>query len=106
MRRRKNFLPTLLLTTLFWLFWFYIFFFVSPQNTTYHIPHIIYFFTTLFVALTLTLALLFGNTRRGFLITLGIIGFLILRMYDLAHYLNLVLLIGFLISLEFCFSKR
>lgn len=106
MRRHKNFLPTLLIAILLWLSWLYIFFFISPLDTTYYIPHTIYFFVALSLSLTLTLALIFGNTRRGFLLTLGIIIFLILRMYGLAHYLNITLIAGTLLSLELYFSKK
>jgi len=111
MRRRQNLLPTLILAILFWLSWLYLLFFTSPEDSfdcSLFVVRcsLILFFITLSCALTLTLALIFGNTRRGFLLTLGIIGFLILRMFDLAHYLNLALLIGILLSLEIYFSKR
>ena len=106
MRRRKNFFPTLLLAVIFWIGWLYIVFSVSPENTTYHIPHTICFFFALFLALFLTLSLVLANTRRGFLMTLGVIGFLILRLLDSAHYLNLILLAGILFSLEIYLSKK
>jgi len=107
MRRRKNFFPTLLLAIIFWIGWFYIVFSISPEDITYYIPHTIYFFLALFLALFLTLSLVLANTRRGFLATLGVIGFLILRLLDSAHYLNLILLGATLLSLEFyCGSKR
>lgn len=106
MRRRKNFLPTLILAILFWLSWLYIIFFTSPENTTYYVPHTTYFFLALSFALILTLSLIFANTRRGFLTTLGIISFLILRMLNSAHYLNLALLAGILFSVELYLTKK
>jgi len=112
MRRRKNFFPTLLLAVLFWLSWFYIVFFTSPEDffdcSLFAVRcSLTLFFPVLGLALFLTLSLVLANTRRGFLMTLGVIGFLILRLLDSAHYLNLILLVGTLISLElYCGSKR
>lgn len=58
------------------------------------------------MALFLTFALALANSRRGFLIAIGAIGFLIFRYYDLANYLNLTLFLGILICLEIYYIGR
>jgi len=86
---RRNFLPTVIVNLFLWVTCGLIIFFLDPSNnyklqiTNYKLPvypNIILFFISLALSLTLTLALLFGNTRRGFLASLGIIGLLILKI--------------------------
>lgn len=102
MVKNKNFLPTLLVALFSWLGLTLIILYASPTSlfllTT--------FYLLLFMALFLTLSLLLGNSRRGFLISLGIIIFLLLRFLKMAYFLNLALLIGTLVSLELYFKKR
>jgi len=104
MHRRKNFLPTLILTLLSWLSWLYIVFYFSPKNTIKF--SIFLFFLLLALSLTLTFSLIFANSRRGFVLSLGIVGFLALRAANLDNYLNLILLFGIILSLELYFSQR
>jgi len=111
LKQRRNFLPTFILNILFWLFWLYVIFKIPPQYSLliihYSIPvGILIFFLTLFLSLTLTLAFLFSNTRRGFLGSFFIVGFLLLRLIKQAHLLNLILLIGILICSEIYFSSK
>lgn len=101
MRARHNFLPALFLAVLFWISWFVVIFDFAPEIRTYF-P----FFLSLFFALTLTLALILANTRRAFFVSAGIIAFLILRLFELANYLNLILILSFFLSLEIYFSCR
>jgi hypothetical protein len=100
-RRRKNFLPTLLLTIIFWLLWGGLVYLFAPTNNIL----LIAFFLLLFLACFLTLALILANSRRGFIAALGIISFLILRFYQLGNILNLILLGGILITLDLYFAK-
>jgi hypothetical protein len=100
-KHRRNFLPALILACLFWTALTLVIFNTSPEEKF----SLLVFFCTLFGALTLTLALLFGNTRRAFLLTLGVIIFLVFRLLEMANTLNLILLFGTLLSLEIYFSR-
>ena len=102
MVKRQNFLPALIVALFFWASWFFVAIKISPTSFF----SLFSFLFSLFMALFLTLSLLLGNSRRGLLLSLGIIIFLLLRFLKMAHFLNLTLLIGTLISLEFYFKKR
>jgi len=58
------------------------------------------FFLLFFPAMFLTLAVLLTNSRRGFLGTLGMTVFLILRVYQLGSLLSFLLILGIIISIE------
>ncbi|MFC1727402.1 hypothetical protein ACFL0Y_02660 [Patescibacteria group bacterium] len=94
-KRRKNFLPTLLLAIIFWVGFGWLTFSQNPSGNL-----IIIFFLLLFMAVFLTLALALANSRRGFLISLWLLVFLIFRYFALANLLNLVLLSGIIVGLE------
>ena len=107
MARRKNFFVTLILIIFFWSTLFLTVFFTEPKmikdiliKNSY-----LFFFINLFLALFLTLAVVFGNSTTGLLTTLGIIGFLILRMYKLGNFLNLVLIASIVFVLNKYFTK-
>ncbi len=74
--RRRNFLPTVIISILLWASLGIIVFFLNPDKY----PNIILFFFTFTLALTLTLALLVGNTKKGFLLALVISLFLLSRL--------------------------
>lgn len=101
-KSRKNFLPTLLLAILFWLLWGGLVYFRSPENNLL----LAVFFCLLFLASFLTSALILANSRQGFIIALGIIFFLILRLFQLGNILNLILMVGVLISLNLYLASR
>jgi hypothetical protein len=88
-KKRKNFLPTLLLAILFWLLWGGLIYFTAPTNYLL----LITFSLLLFLASFLTLALILANSRQGLIVALGIICFLILRYYQLGNVLNIILLV-------------
>ncbi|MFZ5365770.1 MAG: hypothetical protein ACOZBZ_00570 [Patescibacteria group bacterium] len=100
MKRRKNFLPSFLLTILFWLCWIYVLLFTAPES---NLLFFIFYFL-LFLSLFLTSSLVFANSRRGFLLALGIIGIAILQQIKLLNILNVILLLGILLSFELYFS--
>ncbi|TSC53731.1 MAG: hypothetical protein LiPW16_312, partial [Microgenomates group bacterium LiPW_16] len=52
------------------------------------------------------LSLLLANSRRGFLLAAGFVVFLLLRVLKIAHFLNLILLVSILVSLELYLKKR
>ena len=58
------------------------------------------FWLIFFPAGWLTLALLFGNTKRAFIITVGLIAIMILRIYDLGNVLNIILVAGITIAID------
>jgi len=99
--KRKNFLPTLILAILLWGSWGWFIFSFPPANNFL----IFIFYLLLFLATFLTTALIFANSRRGLMIALFLILFLLFRHYHLANILNILILAGIFISLEIYFSK-
>ncbi len=100
--QRENFLPTLLLAILTWLIWFYFFYFQTPETTLI----IFLFYFSLFLSFFLTISLLLANSRRGFLAAMALITILLLRQFEQAHFLNLILVFALLSSIELYFWKK
>ena len=107
MRRQKNFLPTLIFIILLWAAFGFIVYFVDPPIVRDILVPGAYlpFFANLFLALFLTLAFIFANTRRGLITSMGITSFLILRMSGLGNWLNLALIIGISLALDRHFAR-
>lgn len=101
-KNRKNFLPTLIVTMLFWLGSFAIIYFVEPD--TFGIIPI--FFIVFFLSLLFSFATVFANTRRGIIISLSLIIFLFLRYLGIGNILNALLLLGVAITTEVYFIKQ
>lgn len=99
---RKNFIAAFLLTFLLWTVWVIFFFFTPPE---YFLTPLVFLLIS-FLAILFTFALLFANTRRGLLVALGAISFMALRYYEIGNYLNLLLLAGVLLSLEYYLSNN
>ena len=101
-KRRKNYLPTLILTIVLWVFLGLLVFEVEPKLVKnilipgMYLPFFLFFFPASF----LTLAIIWGNSKRGFLSAVGLAGILMLRIYKLGNLLNLILLIGVLLAIE------
>lgn len=94
--KRKNFLPSLVITILLFLALVLLIYFTDPSFQ---------FFLVLFFAIVLLLflfffSILFGNTRRGFLVSLVITIFLLLRYLGIGNLLNLFLLISLGVIIE------
>jgi len=102
MAKRKNFLPTLIITLLSWIGFIYIIFFQSPSSPLF----LTTFYLLLFLSLFLTLSLILTNSRRGLLISLFIIFYLLLRYFKVATFLNTGLLLAVLFSLELYRRKK
>lgn len=100
--KRKNFLPTLLLTILFWILLAALIYFVDP-GTFGVVP---LFFITFFVALLFTFSLIFANSRRGLLISLSISLFLVLMYLGIGNWLNLALIVAIASCIEIYFSLK
>lgn len=101
-KQRKNFLPTFLLAIFFWLIWGFILFKISPES----IFSLLVFFIFFFLAIFLTSALIFANSRRGLLLALLINLALFFRYYQVGNLLNLLLLLAIFVALETLFTKR
>lgn len=100
--KRKNFLPTLLLTILFWFLLGALIYFVDP-GTFGVVP---LFFITFFVALLFTFSLIFANSRRGFLASLSLSLFSILMYLGVGNWLNLGLILAIAVCIEIYFSLK
>ena len=87
-KRRKNFLPALILTLIFWggLSWLV---YTFPPESFWLI---ISFYLLLFAAVFFTIALSFGNSKIGLIAALWAILFLLLRYFKIGNLLNLSLL--------------
>lgn len=100
--KRKNFLPTLILTILFWLLLGALVYFVDP-GTFGVVP---LFFITFFVALLFTFSLIFANSRRGLITSISLTLFLILLFLGVGNYLNLILIVAIAIATELYFTLK
>jgi hypothetical protein len=100
--KRKNFLPTLLLTIIFWLLLGALIYFVDPQ-TFGVIP---LFFVTFFTTVLFTFSLLFAGSRRGFIAALSLTLYLILMYLGVGNYLNFVLILAIGICVELYNQQR
>jgi len=112
---RRNFLPTAIINLILWITCGLIIFLLDPNNNfkfpilnfNFSIfPNIILFFLTFTQALTLTLALLLGNTRRGFFCSMIIVSLLFLRLNKLAYWWNVVLVIAVFLFTELSLSRK
>lgn len=114
--KRRNFLPTVIINLVLWIVFGLIIFFLNPnQNFKFHpaiggtnfklliYPNIILFFLALTLSLTLTLALLFGNTRRGFVVSLILVVILCLRVTKVTewYYYFLNIILGVIVEIFF-----
>lgn len=99
--KRKDFLPTLVVTILLWTVLGVIVYFVDPQ--TFGIVPI--FFLLFFSALLFSFSTLFANTRRGVIAASTLVVFALLRFFGVGNALNFILLAGLAIAAELYFTK-
>lgn len=95
-------MPALLVALFLWIVWAIIFLSVPPEGLL--IPSL--FLLVTFLAVFLSTALLFANTRRGVLAASGVVIFMILNFYGVGNYLNAILLMGLLLALEYYLSAN
>lgn len=101
-RQRKNFLLSFSIAVVLWVFWLILFFFVPPE-----IPGITLAFLALtFAVFFLTAALLLASTRRGLIAAVGGVLVMLLSYYGAGDYLNILLVVGVLATVEYYLSKR
>lgn len=113
-KHRKNFFPAFFINLVLWLLVLLIVLKTSPdQKMVFAIAdlkvalqiNLIGFLFLFFLALGLTLALLLGNTRRGFFLSSFFAGLLTLQLVKQAHWLNFLLLAAIVLTAEFYFSQ-
>lgn len=100
--KRKNFLPTLLITILLWIVLGSLIYFIDP-STFGVIP---LFFAILFAALLFTFSLIFAGSRRGLIASISLTFFAILSFLGVGNILNLVLIVAIAVCIELYFSWR
>lgn len=107
-RRRKNFLPTILAALFNWGVVAFFVFFVDPEIIRdFPIPGSYFlFFIFFFMAVFLTFSLIFMHARRGLFTAIALVAFLYLRLIGLGHLLNGLLLISFLLVFELALSRN
>lgn len=100
--KRKNFLPTLLITIFLWIIFGGLIYFIDPGSFA-AIP---LFFVLLFFCLLFTFSLIFANSRRGIVTTIATTLFLMLMYLGVGNILNLILIVAIAICIELYFSLR
>lgn len=104
--KRRNYWPSLVVTMIWWLVVVVMVLLVDPVVVAdFPLPHSYgIFFLFLFLASLFTASLLLVNTRRGFLVAMGVLILGYLRLWRVLNLFNLVVLIGALIAFEFYFT--
>lgn len=102
LKRRKNFFPTLFVIITLWVATAAIVYFLDPYIFG-TIPILLF---VLFITLLFTLATILGNARRGLIAATSIIIFLILRLLGVGNIINLLLIAGVALSIEFYFFRN
>ena len=105
-KRRKNYLPTLILIAVLWSLLALLVYFVEPELIKDILVPGLYlpFFLLFFPASLFTLSIIWGNGRRGLLSAVGLSVFLILRIYQLGNSLNLLLIFAILVAVDHYFN--
>lgn len=105
-RRRKNYLPTLALILVLWILIGLLLVYVEPALVKDVLIPGVYlpFFLLFFPASFFTLAVIWGNSRRGLLSAVGLSLFLLLRLFELGNILNLILILGILVAVDRYFN--
>lgn len=101
-KKRKNFLPTLIIAIFLWVG---VALFINSVNP-YSFGALQLLLIIIFVASFFTFSLLFANTRRGFISATFLVMFLALRYLGIGNIVNLSLLAGLFITIEMYFSKN
>ena len=99
--KRKNFLPTLLITILLWLLLGGLVYFVDPGSFS-AIPA---FFVLFFTVLLFTFSLLFADSRRGLISSISLTLFCLLAYLGVGNILNLILIVAIAVCIEIYLSR-
>ncbi len=98
---RKNYLPSLILAVLFWLGGGFIFFTLPPNSIL--IIGIFLILTTL--AIFLTFSFILRSSKRGLVLTLGIIFLVLLKKIAQLTFVNVLLVFAILITISVFLKK-
>lgn len=90
------------MTIVLWGIWGGLIYFISP-DTFGALPLFLVFS---FLAFLFTFSLLFADSGRGFIVSLGLTVFLILRYLGIGNIINLLLITGLIVTAELYFDKR
>ncbi len=101
-KKRKNFLPALLVNVLLWICVSMIVYFVDPHGH----GAIQMFLAFILLTLMFSFSLVFANTRRGLITSISVVFFLILRYLGIGNIINFFLLFGLAITIELYFFKN
>src|SRR3989338_3935699 len=106
-RTRKTLIPLLALTLLSWLLWGALAYLVEPGLVRDLVVPGSYlpFFLLAFSSSFFSGVLFFNNSRRGFLFSLCVIVFLLLRLMRLGNVVNVLLLVILVVVVEIYFSS-
>ncbi len=99
--KRKNFLPTLIISMVLWALLGGIVYFVDP-DTFGALP---IFFVLLFLSFLFMFSLLFASTRRGLITSISLSLFSILLYLGVGNILNLVLILAIAICVELYLAR-
>jgi len=99
--KRKNFLPTLLITIFLWLFLGGLIYFIDP-DTFAAVP---LFFVLIFSCLLFTFSLVFADGRRGLVGSIAIAFFFILAYLGVGNILNLLLIVAIAVCIEIYWAR-
>jgi len=101
-KRRKNFLPPLLLAVIFWGIWGWFIYSYPPETNSL----IFIFYILLFLATFFTLALAFANSKMGIVTAIWFIFILVFRYFKIGNALNVGLLTVIFFLLLVHFSRK
>ena len=88
--RRKNFLPSLIITVLLFLGLVLIVYFTDPKQSFF----VFLFFVNLFTLLFFLFSLIFAGSKVGLIISVCMTVFAVLRHFGIGNILNAVLIAG------------
>lgn len=94
--RRKNFLPSLIITFLLFLSLVSTVYFIEPRSSMF----IFLFFVNFFSFVFFIFSLIFASSRRGLIVSTCLTIFVILRFFGVGNILNLILIVGLGIIIE------
>ena len=100
--KRKNFLPSLIATLVLWAILALTIYFLDP----FTVGALPLFFILVFFCLLFTSSLLFGNTRRGLVLTFALTIFLFLRYLGVGNLLNFILIAGLSLTIELYLARK
>jgi hypothetical protein len=100
-QKRKNFLPTLVVTIILWVVVAGMVYFTDPLD----LGIIPVFLVLMFTTTLFTLSLVFADTRRGVITASALTLFLVLRLYEIGNIINLLLITGLALAIDYYFHR-